>query len=82
MSKITKIKYIARNDGNSIEIGDVYQLLYYDAGIWRIVSEKTATNNYIQFDNVPLGGLYLLKDLTKGNEERIFTYENDKQIWW
>ncbi len=81
-SKITKIKYIARNDGNSIEIGDVYQLLYYDAGIWRIVSEKTATNNYIQFDNVPLGGLYLLKDLTKGNEERIFTYENDKQIWW
>ena len=26
--------------------------------------------------------LLLLKDLTKGEEERIFTYENDKQVWW
>ena len=27
-------------------------------------------------------GLYLLKDVTKENEQRIFTYEDDKQVWW
>jgi hypothetical protein len=26
--------------------------------------------------------LYLLQNLTKGKEERIFTYENGKQVWW
>ena len=81
-SKVSKIKYIPRNDGNCIEIGDYYQLLYYKDGGWKAVSEKSADANIIRFSNVPVGGLYLLKDLTKGNEERIFTYEDGKQVWW
>ena len=81
-SKVSKIKYMPRNDGNSIEIGDLYQLKYYDAGVWKVLAEKIASENKIIFNDVPIGGLYLLRDLTKGNEERIFTYENGKQIWW
>ena len=26
--------------------------------------------------------LFVLKNLTKGVETRIFTYENDEQVWW
>ncbi len=81
-TKISKIKYMPRNDGNSIEIGDLYRLECYDGGTWKVLEEKTASENKLLFNNVPTGGLYLLKNLTKGNEERIFTYENNKQIWW
>jgi hypothetical protein len=34
------------------------------------------------YHNVPSGALLLLRNLTKGKEERIFTYENGEQVWW
>ena len=33
-------------------------------------------------DNVPTNALLLLRNHTKGKEERIFTYENGEQVWW
>jgi len=36
----------------------------------------------LHYDNVPGNALLLLRNHTKGKEERIFTYENDEQIWW
>jgi len=81
-TKISKIRYIPRNDGNCIEIGDLYQLNVYDHGVWRVLGKMMATETKLVFDNMPSGGLYLLNDLTKGHEERIFTYEKGKQVWW
>ena len=37
---------------------------------------------YLEYDNVPDNALLLLRNLTKGKEERIFTYEDGKQVWW
>lgn len=71
-----------RSDGNCIEFGDFYRLCYWRDGSWRTIGEKTATNNDISFTNVPSNGLYLLANLTKGKQQRIFTYQNGKQIWW
>jgi len=34
------------------------------------------------YDNVPANALLLLHNHTKGKEERIFTYEGGRQIWW
>ena len=34
------------------------------------------------YDNVPAGALLILHNHTKGKEERIFTYENGRQVWW
>jgi len=81
-TKISKIRYIPRNDGNCIEVGDLYQLNVYDNGMWRILGKKKATETKLVFNNMPSGGLYLLNDLTKGHEERIFTFEKGKQVWW
>lgn len=82
-SRISKIKYIGRNDGNGIEIGDVYELYCWNPkGYWDLIETKKATDNVIYFNNVPSGGLYILKDVTKGVEERIFTYDGSKQVWW
>lgn len=37
---------------------------------------------YLEYDNVPDNALLLLRNLTKGKEERIFTCEDGKQVWW
>ncbi len=82
-SKVSRIKYIGRNDGNCVEIGDTYELYcWHSDGYWVRLGIQKAKSNHLTFDNVPSNGLYILKDITKGVEERIFTYENGKQVWW
>lgn len=77
-----KIMYIPRSDGNSIVPGNEYELVYWDDGKWISLGSKIADNNYLEFRNCPKGALYLLHNQTDGIEERIFTYENNEQIWW
>lgn len=80
---ISQIRYIGRNDGNCVERGDRYELYSWNVeGYWELIGSQTATDNNLHFHNVHPGGLYILKDVTKGVEERIFTYEKNKQIWW
>lgn len=81
-SDVARIGYMPRNDGNCVEVGDKYQLLVYDKGNWNTLAWIRAKDTKLVFKNMPSGGLYLLRDRTKGKEERIFTYENDKQVWW
>jgi hypothetical protein len=80
---IDKIRYIIRNDDNGIRKKEVYELLYMQDGKWISMGEKPADkDDEIAFENVPQGALYWLKNHTKGKEERIFSYENGKQIFW
>lgn len=79
---VGKLRYIPRNDGNCIEAGDTYELLYWSRGQWVSFGKLVAKSNSVTFTKVPSGGLYLLRNLTKGHEERIFTYEKGNQIWW
>lgn len=80
--KIARIHYIPRTDGNCIEIGDEYELMYWHDGDWKSLGKQKATSNTLVFGKMPSGGLYVIRNLTKGHEERIFTYEDGKQIWW
>ena len=79
---IGRIKFIGRNDGNTIEIGDTYEFYCWDGGEWRLLDTRTADDNVLTYKDIPIHGLYVLRDKTKGWEERIFTYENDRQVWW
>lgn len=78
---VSRISYCPWNDGNFIEIGDRYELFYYNMK-WISLGEKIADKNFISFENVPSNALLWLRNLTKGNEERVFTYEDGKQVWW
>lgn len=78
--KIEKIRFCVRNDLNVIEVGDAYELLYFNKG-WVSLGRKIADKNDIIFDKVPDNSLLLLRDLTKGKEERIFVYQSGKQVW-
>ena len=79
--KVDHIIYYGRGDGNGIEIGDEYELLYWDKG-WKSMGKQKAKNVYVKYKNVPQNALYHLKNHTKGTDERIFTFENGKQVWW
>lgn len=78
---VTRIEYCPWNDGNLIERGDRYELLYYDMG-WHSLGQRTTDGLTLVYDSVPKGAVLWLRDLTKGVEERIFTYQDGKQVWW
>ncbi len=80
--KIGRIRYIPRNDGNCIEVGDEYELIQWQNCGWESLGKQVATANILKYKEIPSGGLYVLHNLTKGHEERIFTYEDGKQVWW
>lgn len=79
---IDRVYYLSRNDGNCIEIGDDYELVYWGDNRWKSLGRQKAEKAYLTFPDCPLGALYLLHNHTKGREERIFTYEDGKQVWW
>jgi len=82
-SVIGSVDYRARSDNNGINLGDDYELFYWGTeGKWRSAGRMTASSYALDFRGVPSGGLYLLHDHTRGKEERLFTYEQGRQVWW
>ncbi|URW80382.1 discoidin domain-containing protein [Xiashengella succiniciproducens] len=81
--KITKLVYLPGNDDNCIRDGELYELFYWDK-TWKSLGQQygSAETYRLSYENVPSGALFLLRNHTKGVEERIFTYENNKQVWW
>ena len=78
---ITETRLSPSTDLNFVERGHLYELYYFDTE-WHMIGRKTGEDGYLEFGNVPANSLLLLKDRTAGREERIFTYESDKQVWY
>lgn len=80
--EVSSILFAPVSDGNDIQKGHLYELYGYDNS-WKLIGRKVAGhNNSLIFNGVPQGVLLLLKDKTKGHEERIFEYKDGKQIWY
>ncbi len=77
--KVSRILYYGRGDGNSVEPGDEYELYFWLNGGWRSLGRKKAQSVSVTFDNIPAGALLLLRDHTKGKDERIFTLTEEGQ---
>jgi len=68
---------------NFIKENEEYELFYWDKNQWNSMGKQIGTSKqYLEYTNAPLNALFLLRNLTKGKEERIFTYENGQQDWW
>ena len=76
------IAYIRRGDGNTICPGDEYELRYWQDGGWKLHDRKKAERIYVDFDSVPLGGLYYVKGISRGEQNRTFLYENGEVVWY
>jgi len=80
---ISKIYYLPRNDDNFIRENETYELFYWDKQDWQSLGRQIGTlESHLIYKEAPTNALFLLRNITKGTEERIFTYENGQQIWW
>ena len=78
---ISQIMFAPTSDTNNIEADHLYELYYFDTK-WHLLGRQLSDSQSLTFDNIPHGALLLLKDKTKGQEERIFEYCNNSQIWY
>jgi len=83
-TSISKIIYLPHNDDNFIRQDEVYELFYIKGnGQWESLGKQYGNKETQQLTyNAPRNSLFRLRNLTKGKEERIFTYENGEQVWW
>ena len=92
---VAAIEFCPRTDDNDISPGDSYELFYWQSGgagthnpmatqggEWVSLGRQTAASHELVYSNAPAGALLWLRDLTRGREERPFTYENGGQVWW
>ena len=80
---IASFRFLPRNDDNFIKEGEEYELFYWGNNQWNSLGKQIGTSKqYLEYANAPSNALFWLRNLTKGKEERIFTYENGGQIWW
>jgi hypothetical protein len=79
--RVGGVRFYPPNDGNSIHQENIYELFYWDDK-WISLGKKQAQGEQLFFKNAPENALFLLRDLTKGKEVRIFIYRNGRQIWY
>lgn len=79
---LSHIRYLPASDGNAIQVNKTYEL-YYWRDRWISAGIQKGTGLPLEFKNVPKDGLYWLNCPDCGSrEERIFTYEDGKQLFW
>ena len=61
--------------------GETYELSFWRDG-WQSLGTATAGEKPLEFDRVPSGTLYWLVAEGSDREERIFTMEDGRQVWW
>lgn len=76
---IERISYVPHNDDNFIRIGDVYELFYLSEGGWKSLGWQRAAGTELVYDNAPRYALFWLKNLSRGQEEQVFSYYDEKQ---
>ncbi len=78
--KVLSAEFCMRHDMNMVVAGDEYELFYYDYG-WKSLGKQIPTCDSLVY-TAPSNALFWLHNHTKGREERIFTYEDGRQVWW
>ncbi|MBA0883954.1 hypothetical protein [Flavobacterium undicola] len=77
---IHSVGFQARNDSNHINIGDEYELFYWDRQ-WKTLGSQVAKDTVLYY-STPANSLLWLKDNTNGKEEHVFTIDKNKKQRW
>lgn len=78
--RVDRIVYTPRNRDNYVRPNDVYELFYCDRD-WKSAGKIKAAADSLVFRDIPVNTLLLLRNHTRGLDERIFIYENGTQLW-
>lgn len=77
---IGAIEFQPRTDNNHINVGEKYELRYWNKG-WKTLGVQVAKDTVLYY-NAPENSLLWLKNLTGGKQEHVFiTDKNKKQQW-
>ncbi len=80
-TKVGGIIVQTRNDDNNVVNGDFYELMLWNKD-WVSLGRKKAKDTLLTYNELHKDGLYWIKNLTKGNEEFIFSFDDSgKQFW-
>lgn len=79
---IGKIVYTPRNRDNFVRKDDLYELLVCHGGEWKSAGTQVAQSDSLLFRNIPKHALLLLRDLSRGEAERLFEYKDGVQKYW
>ncbi len=80
--RIEKIRYLPASDHNQVEPGKNYELFYWN-GKWVSLGRLKSTKHFLEYRQLPHGALFWLHcEDCNSTDERPFTYENGKQVWW
>lgn len=77
------VSYIRRGDGNAIVPGDTYRVSWWNGYGWVTHCEMKADDVELEIKDIPAGHLYFVEGLTRGVQNRIFTYNSDNEclVW-
>ena len=78
--KIGWIVYTPRNRDNYVRPGDEYELFYCDT-VWKSAGTVVATADSILYEGLPSNTVYILENHTRGNQIRVFSYDDGEQFW-
>ena len=79
--QISKIVYTPRSYDNYVRPGDRYELFYCAGRKWISLGKQKAGADSLAYKEVPDNVLLLLRNYSRGTQERIFMYEEGKQVW-
>jgi hypothetical protein len=84
LASTTQVKQDASTDGIdqlNLKPDQEYELFYWNRG-WQSVAIQKADTSALEFNSVPADALYWLVAKDSDKEERVFTFEHGKQVWW
>lgn len=68
-------------DSSLVSRGSLYELIFWNKK-WISLGSIEATDNFVEFKDVPKGALLWLRSLSDQWDERPFVYHNGCQQWW
>lgn len=72
--------FVPHNDDNFVVPGQDYELLYFANGRWHTLLRKVADDFFIECD-VPRNAVMLLRNRSKGREENVFVWHDQRQLF-
>ncbi|OGC91495.1 MAG: hypothetical protein A2W25_00525 [candidate division Zixibacteria bacterium RBG_16_53_22] len=83
ISTTAKVQQVSTDGIDTVffEPGKEYELFFWD-NCWRSLGKLQASGQPLNFASVPSGRLYWLVAEGSNRDERIFTIEDGKQVWW
>lgn len=80
-TSISSIEFQVKNDNNHINVGEEYELFYWDKH-WKTLGIQVAKDTVLSYNNIPSNSLLWLKNNTIGNEEQVFVIDKNKKQHW